>query len=78
MHAAVMMMNRDNERQRAARAREWRKFRSEFMYSQNDLAHVLGCARRTIFSIEHGLTSPRFGLLRRFRILKTKEERSAA
>ena len=58
-----------------ARAAEWRAFRATFLYTQGNLAGVLGCSRRTVFGIESGETiNPHPDLLRRFRTLKNQHE----
>lgn len=68
------------ERQRAAeRAKEWREFRQNFLYTQQYLASVLQCGRRTIVSIEHAeIMQPNYDLLRRFKALRQRHERAAA
>lgn len=60
------------------RGREWKQFRRDFLYSQQHLAHALGCALRTVSAIESGceVYAPHYGLLRRFRDLKEKMERA--
>jgi DNA-binding XRE family transcriptional regulator len=66
------------ERQRAAeRALEWRQFRVNYLFSQGNLAHALGCCRRTICAIESGreVMAPSYELLRRFRDLKKRQEK---
>jgi DNA-binding XRE family transcriptional regulator len=68
------------ERQRSAeRAREWREFRKTYLYSQGNLAHALRCGRRTVCAIESAETiQPNWLLLRRFRALKQRHEKTAA
>jgi DNA-binding XRE family transcriptional regulator len=57
-------------------ATEFRQFRRRFLYRQSDLAHALGCVRRTVYGIESGETeNPRYDLLRRFCDLKERHLR---
>ena len=64
----------------AARAREWKLFRQNFLYSQANLAHALRCGRRTVCAVESGreVFSPRPELLRRFQALKLRHEKAAS
>jgi DNA-binding XRE family transcriptional regulator len=69
-------MSREDQKQVAMRAEEWKAFRRNFLYSQADLATALRCARRTIVGIEIGETlNPHPSLLKRFRNLQMAEER---
>jgi DNA-binding XRE family transcriptional regulator len=68
---------REDLKRAAARSREWKQFRRDFMYSQKFLAHTLKCSRRTICAIENGRESitPHADLLRKFRDLKRRHEK---
>jgi DNA-binding XRE family transcriptional regulator len=69
----------EDQKRRAFRALEWKMFRRKFLFSQQNLADVLGCSRRTIVSIESGVTmNPHAQLLRRFRDLKRAEKERVA
>jgi hypothetical protein len=58
------------------RALEWKSFRRDFLFSQASLADHLKCGIRTIAAIEHAETiNPHPDLLRRFRILRVRQER---
>lgn len=68
--------NADDRRKARARAYEWRQFRHNFLYTQRLLAETLGCARRTVVSIETASTlRPRADLLRKFKALQLKHEK---
>jgi|HubBroStandDraft_5_1064220.scaffolds.fasta_scaffold1104685_2 DNA-binding XRE family transcriptional regulator len=60
----------------AQRAKEWKGFRRNFLYSQKHLAHALRCSRRTVCAVEsgHEVMAPSFVVLRRFRDLKRRQE----
>ena len=68
--------SREQLQQARIRAKEWRQFRRDYLYSQNNLAHALRCSRRTVASIESGreVMAPSIVVLRRFRDLKRKQE----
>lgn len=56
-------------------AQEFRLFRAKHFYSQSELAQLLNCAERTVYSIETGQTrNPRFTILRNFRALQRRFE----
>jgi DNA-binding XRE family transcriptional regulator len=65
-------------RERQERAREWKLFRQVFLYSQNDLARLLDCCRRTVCAVESGVETirPYPALLRKFRAVKVQHERT--
>lgn len=68
--------SRDDLKCAGDRAVEWKEFRRNFLYTPNWLAKELECCRRTIVGIEAGKTiHPHPDLLRRFRVLKQKQER---
>jgi DNA-binding XRE family transcriptional regulator len=75
----VTMTEKQKQASRA-RAREWRQFRVEHLFSQAQLADALKCSRRTVLAVERGelVKGPRYDLLRKFRDLKAREERKAA
>jgi len=71
-------LSREDQKMVAARAAEFKKFRRDFLFSQQNLSEALGCSRRTIMSIESGqVVNPHADLLRRFRNLRRAEERAA-
>jgi len=74
--AASQALSRENQRQRAERALEWRQFRRDFLFSQSNLAEALICSRRTVVSVEGAkeVINPHPDLLRRFRDLRLKHE----
>jgi DNA-binding XRE family transcriptional regulator len=74
--ALPVNLSRQDRKEREARAAEWRGFRRNFLYSQENLAAVLRCSRRTVVSIESGkeVIRPNWKLLRRFASLKLKLE----
>jgi len=58
------------------RAREWKRFRQDYLYSQRHLAAALGCSKRTISAVETAETTyPLRRTLQRFAALKRKHER---
>jgi DNA-binding XRE family transcriptional regulator len=68
--------NRQELRERNARAQEFLEFRKRFLFSQRDLAEALTCSLRTVASIERGeVTTPHPRWLRKFRTLKHRCER---
>jgi DNA-binding XRE family transcriptional regulator len=64
--------------QRKRRAKEWKEFRKNFLYSQFDLAEALGCSRRTVGKVEAGVCTPLPRFQRRFRDLVRQEEERVA
>jgi DNA-binding XRE family transcriptional regulator len=57
------------------RAKEWKQFRADYLFTQRELAQTLGIARRTIQSIESEVTvCPSFIVQRKFLALKRKHE----
>jgi DNA-binding XRE family transcriptional regulator len=69
---------REGPQQRTARAREWKQFRRNFLFSQRDLAHALKCSLRTVQAVEGEETVPQARIKRRFRDLKTEQEKLAS
>jgi DNA-binding XRE family transcriptional regulator len=69
--------SRQDRKEREERAAEWRGFRRDYLYSQQDLASAIRCSRRTVVSVESGreVIRPSYTLLRRFSALKLKCER---
>jgi DNA-binding XRE family transcriptional regulator len=75
----VMTPSPEDQKRRTVRAAEWKKFRRDYLFSQRNLADALRCSRRTIVSIEGGVTmNPHPELLRRFRDLKRAEKERVA
>jgi DNA-binding XRE family transcriptional regulator len=65
---------REQRKQAAERAAEFRQFRADFLFSQEMLAGRIGCSKRCVSDIELGVTiNPRPLFLRRFRELKQEE-----
>ena len=64
--------------QRLRTAREWKAFRRNFLFSQNNLATALGISRRTVTNVEAGECIPSLKAQRAFRDLKRQQEREAA
>jgi DNA-binding XRE family transcriptional regulator len=64
------------EEQKRRRAKEWRKFRKDFLYSQADLAEALSISRRTVVSVESGVVTPLPRIQRAFRNLVRQERLS--
>jgi DNA-binding XRE family transcriptional regulator len=60
------------------RARQWRKFREDFLYSQEHLATALNCARRTVYAVEAGAVIPSLRLQRAFRDVVRAQKKQAA
>jgi DNA-binding XRE family transcriptional regulator len=75
--ALAINPTRTDKQERQQRAAEWKQFRRDFLYSQDNLADALQCSRRTITGIEGGkeVIRPRASLLRRFNALKAKCEK---
>jgi DNA-binding XRE family transcriptional regulator len=74
----ILNLSLEDQKRRAFQALEFKSFRRRALLSQQDLATALQCSRRTIVSIEGGVTmNPRPELLRRFRDLKRKHETAA-
>jgi hypothetical protein len=69
----------ENRKRALARAREWKTFRRDYLFSQRNLATALQCSRRTVVSVEGGkeVLNPHPDLLRRFRDLKRQQEKAA-
>jgi DNA-binding XRE family transcriptional regulator len=59
------------------RAKEWRKFREDFLYSQATLADMLNCTRRTVTSVESGAVIPSLRVQRAFRDVARAQKRQA-
>jgi DNA-binding XRE family transcriptional regulator len=73
---AVPTLERGQLRARERRAKEWVDFRRNYLFSQRKLAERLGCARRTIVSIESATTTlPHAELPQKFADLRRKHER---
>lgn len=54
---------------------EFRSFRAEFLYSQNEMAGLLGISKRTVYSIESGeVINPRTQTQRKFHALRHRFE----
>jgi DNA-binding XRE family transcriptional regulator len=69
---------REGPQQRTARAREWTQFRRNFLFSQRDLAHALKCSLRTVQAVEGEEVTPQARTQRRFRDLKSEQEKLAS
>ena len=65
------------EKEKRRRAKEWRKFREDYLYSQEHLASMLQCTRRTVSSVEAAATIPSLRIQRAFRALLKQERRAA-
>jgi DNA-binding XRE family transcriptional regulator len=61
-----------------ARAKEFKTFRKDYLFSQKYLAQTLDCGLRTVAAIESGreVIAPHYDLLRRFRDLKAKMQKA--
>jgi DNA-binding XRE family transcriptional regulator len=67
--------SREQLQQARIRAKEWRQFRRDYLFSQKHLAAALRCSRRTICAVEGvEVMAPSFVVLRRFRDLKRRQE----
>lgn len=55
-----------------ARAREWKKFRRKFFFTQVRLADILGVSRRCVQNVEAGKVRPLASTLAVFEVLKGK------
>jgi hypothetical protein len=74
---AISKQRQEELKRRDQRAREWKLFRRDHLFSQRNLCEALRCSRRTVVAIESRETlCPHPDLLRRFRDLKRKHERS--
>jgi hypothetical protein len=60
------------------RAQMWKVFRRDYLFSQRDLAHALRCSLRTIQAVEAEETVPQARIQRRFRDLKSEQEKMAS
>jgi DNA-binding XRE family transcriptional regulator len=70
----VLKPSPEDLKRRAFLALEFKSFRRKFLFSQQNLADHLSCSRRTVVSIEGGVTMyPHPRLLRAFRDLKRAE-----
>lgn len=58
--------------ERKKRAKEWKEFRKNHLFTQKKLAEVLGISRRTIQMIENSRVSPKMTVLGSMRTLQTK------
>lgn len=63
---------RQQRRERAERALEWRLFRKNHLFTQKQLAEVMDISRRTIQQIESGRVSPHPQTLRRFLVFQNR------
>jgi DNA-binding XRE family transcriptional regulator len=63
------------ERQR--RAKVWRDFMADKLFTEQRLADTLGISRRTVQMIKAGRVSPHKDTLRLFDALKTKHDKEA-
>ena len=61
--------------EKKARAREWKTFRKRHLFTQNQLAAVLGISRRCITNVENGKVVPHTVTLGKFEVLKQKHTR---
>lgn len=57
---------------RQRRAREWKQFRRDHLFTQERLAEVLGVSRGTVQNVERQLHDPMAQLEGKFRALKAK------
>jgi hypothetical protein len=60
------------------RAQMWKAFRRDYLFSQRDLAAALKCSLRTVQAIEGEEVVPQARIQRRFRDLKSKQEKLAS
>jgi DNA-binding XRE family transcriptional regulator len=77
MAVALKTRSVEDKRIAQARAREWRAFRRDYLFSQVWLADALHCSRRTVIDVESGKGNPRPGMLRKFMQLKRRHEADA-
>jgi DNA-binding XRE family transcriptional regulator len=70
-------LSADDRREIIERAKEWKQFRRDYLFSQGHLADALICCKRTVAAVESGreIIRPKVELLRRFRSLKQKMQR---
>jgi DNA-binding XRE family transcriptional regulator len=73
MEGEVPNIFRENQKQRALRAAEWRKFRRDYLFSQQELGEALGISRRSVQKVEAGESTPLPRTQRAFRDLKKAE-----
>lgn len=59
---------------REERARVWRQFRKDYLFTQKRLADIVGISRRTVQQIEAGTITPQSNTLRLFLVIKKKHE----
>jgi len=60
---------------RQRRAKEWKQFRRDHLFTQERLAEVLGVSRGTVQNVERERHDPMAQLESRFRALKAKHAR---
>ena len=53
-------------------ADEWKAFRKSRLFTQLELARVLGLSRRQVQNIEHGVSVPMFRTQAKFNALKAR------
>jgi DNA-binding XRE family transcriptional regulator len=70
-------LNSEDLKQRKARARDWKMFRRNNMFTQKRLSEIAGICRRTIQLVENGYVTPHPLTLRRFDDLKRKYKANA-
>jgi DNA-binding XRE family transcriptional regulator len=66
------------EEEKRNRAKAWKKFRKDYLYSQEFLAQTLGCCRRVVTAVESGESIPTPRIQRAFRDLVREEKQKAA
>jgi DNA-binding XRE family transcriptional regulator len=66
------------EAEKRRRAKEWKTFRRNHLYSQVHLAAAIGCAVRTVSKVESGHSIPSLRIQRAFRDLVREQKRLAA
>jgi hypothetical protein len=64
--------------EKRCRAQIWRAFRRNYLFSQRDLAAALKCSLRTVQAIEGEEVVPQARIQRRFRDLKSEQEKLAS
>ena len=67
-----MEPEKQDQKKRLKRAKEWKKFRDENLFTQKRLADIIGVSRRTIQQIEAGRITPHPTTLRLFAVFKRK------
>lgn len=67
-------LTKKQQAERKTTAAEWKQFRADNLFTQLQLAAVLGMSKRQVQNIEWGNSKPSYSTASKFRILKAKHD----